>query len=288
MNLKKIFLNTLLIMTLLPVWAERYIVDVGQFENLKINGNISVIYKNLPDSTGMAFYISEPGNEDVFEFVTKKAGTLKVSPNDEKWGRKDLPVLHVYSDFLTSLESFSDQEVEVRNIVPCASLSINQVGNGSISVENIKSNIVSAAITTGNGTINLSGTCTTANFRMVGAGLISADRLQAENVKCSILGTGSIGCWPVDDLKVSGIGSTKIYYKGRPNIKKTGGGKLFELPEEPQEIPQLNPIGVVTSLNPPANDDDDEEDEDDDEDEDEEEEVEIDDELYQTVVTADD
>ena len=30
---------------------------------------------------------------------------------------------------------------------------------------------------------------------------------------------------------MKGIGSTKIYYKGDPKVKKTGGGKLFPIPE---------------------------------------------------------
>ena len=129
------------------------------------------------------------------------------------------------------MESYSNFSVDVLSLAPCASVNVNLIGNGTISVEGIKCNNVSAALSTGNGSIYLSGACLEANFRMVGTGLISADRLQSENVKCKILGTGSIGCWPIDNLNVSGLGSTKIYYKGKPNIKKVGGGKLFELPE---------------------------------------------------------
>ncbi|MDE6787366.1 MAG: DUF2807 domain-containing protein, partial [Muribaculaceae bacterium] len=58
---------------------------------------------------------------------------------------------------------------------------------------------------------------------------IQADRLEAVNVNCKMLGNGSIGCWPVEKLKIMGIGNTKIYYKGSPEIEKKGGGKLFPL-----------------------------------------------------------
>ena len=280
MNLLKIFCAFLFSFTgILFSHAERYTVEVGQFEKLKINGNISVIYKNLPDSTGFAIYDASSDSKDMFKFSTKNEGVLKVEPADDKWGQSDLPVLYLYSDFLTSVESYSDQSVEILGMVPCASFNANQIGNGSISVENLKCNSVSAAITTGNGSIYLTGMCINANFRMVGAGLISADQLRAENVKCRILGTGSIGCWPIDNLKITGLGSTKIYYKGSPNIKKTGGGKLFELPDETDENAYAKLGTPVESLNPPSdsiNEDDEEEEEYDEE------------ENYQTVVTHDD
>lgn len=231
--------------------GEKYTVEVGQFEKLKINGNLSVVYKNQPDSTGIACYEAPAGSEETFKFTTKNDGLLKVEPADEKWGQTNLPVLYLYSDFLTSVESFSDQSVEVIGILPCATLNVNQVGNGSISIENIKSNNVSASITTGNGTIYLTGSCINANFRMVGAGLISADQLKAENIKCRILGTGSIGCWPIDNLRITGLGSTKIYYKGAPNIKKTGGGKLFELPDDIDDNGYAKLGTLVPSLAPP-------------------------------------
>lgn len=253
-------------------FAERVIVEIGQFEKLKVNGNLTVVYKNLPDSTGLARYDSPTGNGDIFKFSTKGEGSLKVEPSEDNWGQSDLPVLYLYSDFLTSVESFSDKSVDVYNLVPCATLSINQVGNGSISVENIKCNNVTAAITTGNGSIYLTGQCLNANFRMVGTGLISADQLRAENIKCRILGTGSIGCWPIDNLKVTGLGSTKIYYKGKPNIKKTGGGKLFELPDEMNEDAYARLGTEVKSFSMPALPDNEEDFEED----------------YETVVTEDD
>lgn len=213
------------------IFAETYNVEIGQFQKLKVNGDLKIIYKHLPDSTGYARYEAPAGSENLFVFSNKGENSLKVEPADDTWGKQDLPVIYLYSDFLTSVESYSNFSVDVLSLAPCASVNVNLIGNGTISVEGIKCNNVSAALSTGNGSIYLSGSCLEANFRMVGTGLISADRLQSENVKCKILGTGSIGCWPIDNLNVSGLGSTKIYYKGKPNIKKVGGGKLFELPE---------------------------------------------------------
>lgn len=211
--------------------AKVYTLNIGQFDKININSNISVVYKNLPDSTGMASYEAPEGNEDIFE-LTVKNGTLKIQAAKTQWGNGELPVVYLYSDFLTSVESYSDQNVSVESLAPSFSFSASQVGNGSLNIENVQCTDVSASIKTGNGSVNVSGTCVNATLQMLGTGLISADRLKAENVKCNILGTGSIGCWALKTLNVKGIGTTKIYYKGNPEIKKTGGGKLFQLPED--------------------------------------------------------
>lgn len=275
-----------LILSIIPfvAVADIYTIEIGQFEKLKINGNFSVIYKNLPDSTGFARYSAPAGTDDLYLFTSKSDGSIKVEPRDDKWGNNDLPVLCLYSDFLSNLESYSDKGVEVASMAPCASFNVNQVGNGSISIDNLKCNNITAAITTGNGSIYLSGVCINANFRMVGAGLISADQLRADNIKCRILGTGSIGCWPIDNLNVTGLGSTKIYYKGKPNIKKTGGGKLFELPDEMDEDAYARLGTPVQSITSPAQDVDDNDEEEDDDDSDDDD----DDDDYKTVVTNDD
>lgn len=243
----KIILTTVFMTISLIGVAENYTVETGQFEKLKINGNLRLVYSNLPDSTGFARYEAPVGNSNIYSFSIKKDGTLKVEPSDEKWGDLDLPTVYVYSDFLSSVESYSELSVDIRSISPNSTFSVTQVGNGTITVENLRSKIVKASINTGNGSIYLSGQCETANLRMVGSGLISADRLSADDVKCRVIGTGSIGCWPIDNLTVTGLGSTKIYYKGRPNIKKTLGGKLYELPGEAverygTEVKSLNPV----------------------------------------------
>lgn len=227
----KVLLLTGFCMAIMTGQAKVYTVNIGQFEKIKVNSDVNVIYKNLPDSTGMARYEAPEGNEDIFD-LTVKNGTLKVQASETQWGNKELPVICLYSDYLSSVESASDFNVTIESLAPSFSFSASQIGNGTLDVEDLKCNDVSASIKTGSGSVNISGTCVNATLQMLGTGLISADRLKAENVKCNILGTGSIGCWALKTLNVKGIGTTKIYYKGDPQIKKTGGGKLFPLPED--------------------------------------------------------
>lgn len=211
--------------------VENYKVEVGQFDKVKVVDNVNVVYRNLPDSTGYVQYVGAKEFADAF-ILTPKEGTLKIQVSTDDVGNPELPTLYIYSDFLTSVENSSTFTLKVENPAPCAEFSAKEVGNGKIIVENLKANVVRATIATGNGTVNIAGECKDAILKMVGTGVISADRLEAVKVQCKILGGGTIGCYPLDQLDVKGIGSTKIYYKGEPHIKKSGGGKLFPLPAD--------------------------------------------------------
>lgn len=208
-----------------------YAVKVGQFDRLNVLDNVNVVYRICPDSTGYVAYRAVDDFADAFIF-TLKGNTLKVQVTTEDVGKPGLPTVYVYSDFLTYVSNSSEFAVTVEECAPCQEFSVNQIGNGSITVEGIKANKVTAKISTGKGVVNLSGEAREAVYKMIGAGTIQTDRLKAGKVKCQIIGAGTIGCWPVESLFTSGIGSTKVYYKGNPTVKKKGGGKLFSIPEE--------------------------------------------------------
>ena len=231
--MKKI-LFLLLLMVCVPVLKaqnpQQYKIEVGQFDKLKVSDNVNVVYRCVPDSTGWVQYRGGKEFSDAF-ILTPKNGTLRVQVATENVGHPNLPTLYVYSDFLTSVENSSDFTLTVENPAACAQFSAREIGNGKIVVEGLKANMAKAFVATGNGTISMSGSCRDAVYQMLGTGIISADRLEAQNVQCKILGGGTIGCWAAEKLNSKGIGSTKIYYKGDPVIKKQGGGNLFPLPE---------------------------------------------------------
>ena len=200
--MKKILL-ALLLLAFVPEMraqvSQQYKIEVGQFNKLKVSDNVNVVYRCVPYSTGWAQYSGTKELADAF--------------------------------ILTSVENSSNFTLTVENPAPCAEFSAKEIGNGRIVVEGLKANTVKAAVSTGNGMVSVSGSCRDAVYQMVGTGIIAADRLEAQNVECKILGSGSIGCWAQEKLTTKGIGSTKIYYKGDPVIKKSGGGTLYPLPE---------------------------------------------------------
>lgn len=231
--MKKLILLLLLIGGIFGINAQetqQYNVQVGQFNRLRVTDDVNVVYRCLPDSTGWVQWNTTKEFADAF-ILTPKQGALRIQVATEDVGHPELPTLFVYSDFLTYAENASIGTLIVENPAPCAEFTAKEVGNGSVIVEGLKANVVKASLATGNGTVSVAGTCRDAVYQMVGSGIISADRLEAQNVQCKILGSGTIGCWAVEKLTSKGIGSTKIYYKGDPLIKKAGGGTIYPLPD---------------------------------------------------------
>ncbi|MDE5807798.1 MAG: DUF2807 domain-containing protein [Muribaculaceae bacterium] len=214
--------------------TETFRLKVGQFDKLSVQDNVSVIYHAKPDSTGYVVYQADEDLADVFIFTNNK-GNLRIQVATDKVNAAPLPVLHVYSDYLTCVENSSDHSVKVTSNSSVPRFTARMIGNGEIIADNISASEVEANFMTGNGVIAISGECGNATYKMVGTGTIQADEMKAENVNCKIMGGGSIGCWVLGKLDVRGIGSTKIYYKGDPKVKKVGGGKLFPLDQQAEE-----------------------------------------------------
>lgn len=201
-----------------------YVYDVGPFDKVSQLGNINVVYRNVPDSIGLACYYSDTDFSGAIEINNTK-GKLNIR-EVKSHDLGDVPTIYVYAPYLTAITNEGDAVIEAELSVTTPTLSVNMIGNGKIVCEGITSPEVSAALTTGHGTIVLRGECEEASFKLTGTGLIQADGLRAEEVKCTAVGTGSIGCWAVNRLDVRGMGSTKIYYVGNPEIKKFGGASI--------------------------------------------------------------
>ena len=205
-----------------------YRIKIGDFTHLKVVNNINVIYRCNPDSTGYAVYDADRTFANAYIFSNNK-GTLKIELATEHAGKEDLPTLTVYSDYLNSVESSSEKSVFIDTPSPCPLFKTKLIGNGKIIIDNLKANTAEIQLSTGNGTIVANGSVNTAKIKTIGTGTIQADELTAKEVICTILGTGSIGCHPTELLQSKGIGTTKIYYKGNPTIKKSGGGNIIQL-----------------------------------------------------------
>lgn len=197
------------------------------FDVLRVQDNVNVVYRAHKDSTGLIRYSGKPEFDDAF-ILSCGGGTLKIQVNTEDVGNPELPTIYVYSHDLAKVENYSDFNVTVENPRVNKDFLASLVGNGTIDVKGLDTAKVSAKVTAGNGTITLHGKADEANFRMLGTGAIRAFGLDSRQVVCKILGGGMIECDPEMHLKVRGIGSTKIYYKGDPGISHSGGGKVIQ------------------------------------------------------------
>lgn len=212
----------------LQISAKQFTLPVGQFSKISVDNNVNVVYVGGDGSPSRVTYDGDQKYAKAF-IITHKGNKLRIQVETMFVDDPELPTLYIYSDFLENASLSSETTLTLKSVAPGSKLELSVMGNGSIDANNIRATKVGASIKSGNGTISVSGHCQQANFNMLGNGTIQADRLEAVNVNCKMLGNGSIGCWPVDKLKIMGIGSTKVYYKGSPEIEKKGGGKLFPL-----------------------------------------------------------
>lgn len=230
----KILLTVILALgAVIPAAAQQkhhYELKVGEFDRLRVLDNVNVVWKNNPDSAGYVRFYAEERFADAFIFDNNGKGTLKIQVITDDAGLPGLPVLYVYSNFLTNVQNASVATVTVCNPPKMPKFKAEVIGNGIITVTGIECTDVEAVINTGKGVINLAGKASKTNYHMTGTGEIKAFDLSCDECQCNIFGTGSIYCNVLEELKVKGLGSTSIYYKGSPmNVKKRGGGKLIHV-----------------------------------------------------------
>jgi len=218
------------VLTIIGISAKDYELKAGEFNRLKVTDSINVVYHTATADhpSGLVRFSSPENIADALMF-TNKNGELKIMVHTDYVNSPNLPTLHLSSDFLTQVVNEGEGTITVENLMPCAEVKFRVIGNGKIVASGVKSTTCSASIDTGCGSVVVNGECRVAKFKLVGTGLIQADQLSAQTVECAIMGAGSIGCNPQEKLEVKGIGSTKIYYRGDPEIKKRGGGNIIKI-----------------------------------------------------------
>nr|MBD5377723.1 hypothetical protein [Bacteroides sp.] len=209
--------------------AETFTLNVGEFTRLKVVDGINVDYHQCQsDSAGLVIFECNDKALASTIGMAKNKDQLTLSYTTVNERPTGLPTVRVYSSFLTSVENSGDSLVRVMRVSSCPEFKVKQIGNGRIVVRDIKATKVSAALATGNGTVVLYGTCNEAALNMTGTGVIQADALKANTVSIRTFGTGQIGCNPSAELKIRGLGSTSVYYKGAPEIRNQAVGVKLE------------------------------------------------------------
>ena len=213
--------------------TKRYEVKVGDFTSLDIENSYNVDYKCSHDSAGLAVFVTTPDLADKIIFENNNKGKLSIEKPFRPEGDLDkgLPTITVYSRFLKEIRNGGDSTVRVLNVRPTMEIKAAVIGNGRLIVRDIECEKVDGAIKTGNGTLVLSGKCDSATLSKTGTGTIQADNLEAKKVSAHFFGTGTTGCWVTDMLKVKGVMSGKLYYRGKPEKIKnySMGVKIYTL-----------------------------------------------------------
>lgn len=214
--------------------TNRYEVKFDDFTQLKMRDNININYKSNPDSAGMAVFYSTAEVAPHIVFSSNK-GKLTVEFANKKNKPANPPTVTVYSRFITLAENQSDSTITLSNVNSGPQLKLRVMGNGKLIAEDLNAVEVSASITTGNGLLVVSGNCDKANITNMSTGTVQADKLIAKDIKCKLIGTGSIGCTPLNYLSIAGAGTGKVYYFGSPKTIENNAIKIKLIAMDEQE-----------------------------------------------------
>lgn len=217
--LKPILITSLLALT--SVFAasagNKYELNIGDFTQLKVSSPINVVYVCNPDSAGIAVFEASPEIASEIAFTNNKK-KLNIGFTTSGTKLTGVPTITVYSRFLTMVENHADSLVRLTKVASGPELKLRLMGSGRISATNVETNNLSATLLSGKGSIAVTGNCINANLTNHSLGVIQTDGLRAENVKVWMMGTGDIGCWPIEKLTIQLVsaGTGKVLYRGTP------------------------------------------------------------------------
>lgn len=218
--MKKFFLAIITFCCAAAVNATPHTINVGEFNELVVNDGINVVYSNNADSVGIvAFDIEKEYTSYIM--AERSKGRLKIQLDPAAITVKTLPTVYVYSSYLYKAENTKDSTLTLRKVAPGAKIDIQLQGNGTIIANGLDAININLKLLTGKGKIITSGKCENLSIKNVGIGEIQADEVAAKHVKCTLMGTGAIGCASKETLSVKGVGSGKVYYIGKPVITKS-------------------------------------------------------------------
>ena len=234
--MKRVLISILLAATVIMVASaqvERHEIKVGNFTRLSLVSDINVNYRCNADSAGLAVMTCSSEVSDKLLFNLTGKGRLTIQASDAIDRTVGLPVITVYSSSLDEAENGGDSTLSISGLPPMKNFKVRLTDNGKVIVRGVRASNLELQILSGKGKIIADGSCDDLALRLVGTGEIQADQVDATTVSCRIIGTGSMGCNVLGgELKVSGSGTGKVYYKGTPSkvtVRKLGTIKAIPM-----------------------------------------------------------
>ena len=226
---------TILAMTSTMSAQQRYEKKLGNYEQVKVQDDIDVDVVFNPDSAGTVVFYAEDKAVNRILFSNNNKGRLTVQ-TDNTVDPVKLPKLTIYIGLIEQVENSNEGTMTVQvNGNKQKEFKAKISGNGKLVVNDIDAANVHASISTGKGTLVLSGKCTNLELNNIGKGYVEAFGLAAQNVTSRIVGTGAVRC-ACDGgvLELKGSGTGRLYYKGKPSkvtVKQIGSLKAVPVDE---------------------------------------------------------
>lgn len=236
--------------------------DISSIKRIRLMGDVNVVlvvdtmakgiieYPDTVTDWGKNFFITLENETLTIQTIE---GFVRGSDSVKCYSR---PMIIKIASELREIENCYDSTLEVRGDLISPSLKVQTSGNGTIKIDNIKTDNAIFSILTGKGIIDIgnifsdnllcdvlgtgiinveSGSCKELICKTVGTGKMNLSGMQSRVVTIKYTGGGNIKCHAVDNLMLSGLGSTKIEYLGTPKIKSRGTVKPHKLHVEYNE-----------------------------------------------------
>lgn len=238
MNIKELYLTILIVIVScvslsVPASGKSFSFNVGDFDELKVEDDLSVVCHCNSDSVGLVKFECDQRTADRIMLRNSK-GKLKIELvyDERKYGM--LPVITVYTNQIKKVENDGIGALHIHGNVSCAKAEFALTGNGRLTVDNVQCDVLILRISTGCGTITAKGNCGVEKIRNLGTGFIEATNVTTSDVQARIFGTGTVKCKVSDGGKINlkGSGSGRLYYIGEPakvTVKKLGSLKALPL-----------------------------------------------------------
>ena len=211
----------------------RHEVKLRDFTRLSLLDDINVNYRCNADSAGLAVITCTQEVADHLIFSINNNGRLSIQVDDAFERQGNLPTITLYSKSLDEIENSGDSTLRISGLPPMKTFKVRLTDNGKIIARGLRASKLELQILSGKGKLIADGSCDELALRLVGTGEIQADDVIATSVTCRIMGTGTIGCnVNGGELKVSGSGTGKVYYKGNPSkvtVRKLGTIKAIPM-----------------------------------------------------------
>lgn len=229
----------LLFLALCPeaVSGKDFVLDVGDFVEIKVEDNLSVEYHCNPEMAGKVFFSAEQAVADRIMLNNNSKGKLNIGLVYDERKNVTFPKLTVYSSHLEAAINEGKGVVEVMSNVPSKKFKAKISENGSIIVHDANCSELLLEVATGNGRVWANGKCEELRLYNLGSGTIEATKVGTGKVMSRIFGTGSVRCNVSDGgtINLKGSGSGKLYYGGKPakvTVKKLGSVKAIPLSDQ--------------------------------------------------------
>lgn len=200
--------------------------DMGFFNRIKLHTDINIMCKASADSIGWITYEGIEDGNDVVAVVNNKVITIY-----KKEAAEELPdTVYVFYPELRSVENAYEATLAIDSLHTENKFKAVLQGNGKITIGYLQAKEAELSVLTGNGVITVDGgNCHKVKARIVGTGQINMSGLISDETMLRCFGTGSIDCPQTQNIKIRGLGTTKIYYTGNPKIKRKGNARIIKV-----------------------------------------------------------